>query len=246
MSDLARFWPARLPVTLRDELLAAYAVAGARLPRPPAPDRGARARRGADLRPTTPTGTAVLLAAWFHDAVYDGQADDEERSARLAESGRSAADPLCDEVARLVRLTASHRPADDDHAGQLLCDADLGDPGRGPGTLRVVHRRRAARARPRPRRRLRRRPRRDPARPAGEADVVPHAHRTVAVGAPGPRQRHARDRAAHRFHSYGVVVDTLTRPDRSRIGRENSVESLCSRVLPIASADRARAAVTAR
>jgi predicted metal-dependent HD superfamily phosphohydrolase len=25
-----------------------------------------------------------------------------------------------------VRLTASHRPDDDDHAGQLLCDADLG------------------------------------------------------------------------------------------------------------------------
>jgi predicted metal-dependent HD superfamily phosphohydrolase len=28
-------------------------------------------------------------------------------------------------VARLVRLTATHRPADDDLAGQVLCDADL-------------------------------------------------------------------------------------------------------------------------
>ena len=25
-----------------------------------------------------------------------------------------------------MRLTATHRPADDDHAGQVLCDADLG------------------------------------------------------------------------------------------------------------------------
>ena len=45
---------------------------------------------------------------------------------------------------------------------------------------------------------------------------------------------------------YGVVVDTLIRPDRSRIGRENSVESLWISVFPKVSADRARAAVSAR
>ncbi len=72
-----------------------------------------------------PTREAVLLAAWFHDAVYDGRADDEERSALLAEQTLGDG-PLGDEVARLVRLTGSHRPADDDHAGQVLCDADLG------------------------------------------------------------------------------------------------------------------------
>jgi len=33
-------------------------------------------------------------------------------------------------------------------------------------------------------------------------------------------------RTAQRLHSYGVVVVTLTSPDRSRMGRENSVESL--------------------
>jgi predicted metal-dependent HD superfamily phosphohydrolase len=72
---------------------------------------------------------AVRLAAWFHDAVYDPErADNEERSARLAE--RMLADTDLDaavvrEVARLVRLTATHEPAADDRNGQVLCDADL-------------------------------------------------------------------------------------------------------------------------
>jgi hypothetical protein len=45
---------------------------------------------------------------------------------------------------------------------------------------------------------------------------------------------------------YGVVVETLTKPDRSRIGRENSVESLWMIVFPSRRAERARAAVSAR
>jgi len=71
---------------------------------------------------------AVLLAAWFHDAVYDGTGDDEERSARLAATELTAlgADrSLVDEVVRLVRLTRDHRPAPGDRAGEVLCDADL-------------------------------------------------------------------------------------------------------------------------
>ncbi len=51
---------------------------------------------------------------------------------------------------------------------------------------------------------------------------------------------------AQRRQRYGVVVDTLASPDRSRIGRENSVESLLMSVLPTRSAERARAAVNAR
>ncbi|WP_052422907.1 HD domain-containing protein [Nonomuraea candida] len=73
---------------------------------------------------------AVRLAAWFHDAVYDGRPGwDEERSAQLAQSRL----PACGvpagrvaEVARLVRLTAAHdtlRPGD--RNGEVLCDADL-------------------------------------------------------------------------------------------------------------------------
>lgn len=71
---------------------------------------------------------AVVLAAWFHDAVYEGAADDEERSAVLAERELATVGiplRLVDEVARLVRGTAHHRPAEDDIAGQVLTDADL-------------------------------------------------------------------------------------------------------------------------
>ncbi|MEU8399039.1 metal-dependent phosphohydrolase [Nonomuraea sp. NPDC048892] len=73
---------------------------------------------------------AVRLAAWFHDAVYDGRPGwDEERSAQLAQSrlprcgvpaGRVA------ETARLVRLTAAHDTVEPgDSNGAVLCDADL-------------------------------------------------------------------------------------------------------------------------
>ncbi|OFI38779.1 hypothetical protein BIU82_17695 [Arthrobacter sp. SW1] len=78
--------------------------------------------------PALPART-VALAAWFHDAVYEGIAGtDEEESALLAEKRLTSVglpeDDIA-EVARLVRLTASHDPAPDDYAGALLCDADL-------------------------------------------------------------------------------------------------------------------------
>jgi len=83
--------------------------------------------RLAELGEDTPE---IVLAGWFHDAVYDGAPDDEERSARLAESELAGAEtgerPVdVAEVARLVRLTATHDPAPGDHAGEVLCDADL-------------------------------------------------------------------------------------------------------------------------
>ncbi|MGW0485241.1 HD domain-containing protein [Nonomuraea sp. NPDC003214] len=73
---------------------------------------------------------AVRLAAWFHDAVYDGRPGwDEERSAQLAQARL----PRCGvppsrvaEVARLVRLTAAHDTVTaGDRDGAVLCDADL-------------------------------------------------------------------------------------------------------------------------
>lgn len=80
-----------------------------------------------ELAPEADDPDAVRLAAWFHDAVYDGRPGwDEERSAQLAQSRL----PRCGvpaarvaEVARLVRLTATHDPRDPN--GYVLCDADL-------------------------------------------------------------------------------------------------------------------------
>jgi predicted metal-dependent HD superfamily phosphohydrolase len=72
----------------------------------------------------------VVLAAWFHDAVYDGRPGAEERSAQLAEAelgdAGTAAGLDVGEVARLVRLTAHHDPRPGDRNGEVLCDADLG------------------------------------------------------------------------------------------------------------------------
>src|SRR5690606_2056002 len=82
------------------------------------------------LRGEAEDAIAVRLAAWFHDAVYDGRPGwDEERSAQLAQSrlprcGVPA--PRVAEAARLVRLTAAHDTlAPGDRNGAVLCDADL-------------------------------------------------------------------------------------------------------------------------
>jgi predicted metal-dependent HD superfamily phosphohydrolase len=123
MSDLARFWPDWLDGAVRTRLETAYGDSGRGYP---------------DLLHLTevlhhvddlmgaddPDRETVLVAAWFHDAVYAGGDDDEERSAQLAEA--TVPDPaVAAEVARLVRLTSTHRPTDGDRTGQVLCDADL-------------------------------------------------------------------------------------------------------------------------
>ena len=73
--------------------------------------------------------TAVRLAAWYHDAIYDPhRLDNEEASALLAEATLpelGVAPDRMAEVARLVRLTASHDPIPGDRNGGLLTDADL-------------------------------------------------------------------------------------------------------------------------
>lgn len=129
MTDLRNHWPLLGHEVVRDRLLAAYG----------------EERRGyhdlthlAEVLDHVETLAAaadgdidveaVVLAAWFHDAVYEGAGDDEERSAALATEELTAAglDPQrVAEVARLVRLTATHRPGPEDRNGQVLSDADL-------------------------------------------------------------------------------------------------------------------------
>lgn len=73
----------------------------------------------------------VRLAAWFHDAIYDipfRELPNEDASARLAirELSRAGFEQEdLTQVARLVRLTATHVPGSRDVEGELLCDADL-------------------------------------------------------------------------------------------------------------------------
>ena len=83
---------------------------------------------------------AVVAAAFFHDAVYDPTAaDNEESSARLAERvlgelGWSA--PRCHAVGAMVRATAAHgAPADTDTA--VLLDADLAVLGSDPAAYQA-------------------------------------------------------------------------------------------------------------
>lgn len=82
---------------------------------------------------------ALLLAGWYHDAVYAGTAGaDEEASARLAQQHLEGLlpKPLTRETARLIRLTASHAPTADDVPGSVLVDADLEVLGREPALYR--------------------------------------------------------------------------------------------------------------
>ncbi|MDQ6688677.1 MAG: hypothetical protein M3Z50_13975 [Actinomycetota bacterium] len=131
--DLDRWWPGLLDkrAQIRDRLVAAYDDK----------TRGYHDLRHLEevfgrldmLMPAEfPDRDAVLLGAWFHDAVYESGTSagetNEERSAIMAERELATVDAppqLVDEVARLVRLTASHEPSPDDVSGQLLCDADL-------------------------------------------------------------------------------------------------------------------------
>ena len=132
--DLASRWPLPGALGLRDTLLAAYAETF----------RGYHDQRHLrevldhldELAPHTAYDRrAVILAAWFHDGVYDGRAEPEERSARWAQATLPAAgitSRTITEVTRLVRLTEHHRPQPGDVNGESLCDADLAILASGP------------------------------------------------------------------------------------------------------------------
>ncbi|GAA3299673.1 DUF4031 domain-containing protein [Glutamicibacter nicotianae] len=69
----------------------------------------------------------LQLAAWFHDAVYEGTSEDEFKSAIMArERLWGVLSPgAVSKVSDLVMLTATHAPAETDRLGHILCDADL-------------------------------------------------------------------------------------------------------------------------
>jgi len=125
--DLTDRWPLPGAEELRDAVLAAYAD----------PSRGYHdTRHLAEVldrldelaaHGAAYDATPVLLAAWFHDGVYDGERDAEERSAVWAEEALGAHAPaeVVTETARLVRLTETHEPEDDDANACALSDADL-------------------------------------------------------------------------------------------------------------------------
>ncbi|MEX0659669.1 MAG: hypothetical protein WD080_11100 [Egibacteraceae bacterium] len=85
---------------------------------------------------------AVRLAAWFHDAVYEpGAADNEAASARLAAEALTNWQVPSDRVAhvhQLILVTADHRPEAGDEA--LLCDADLAVLAADPDTYEIYTR----------------------------------------------------------------------------------------------------------
>lgn len=131
-TPLADRWPLRALLDVRDELLLAWDRPGYHDLRHLAEvldrlDDLDRAGASFDKLP-------VLLAAWFHDAVYDGLPDAEERSARLAEA--RLPDPPAAEVARLVRMTQHHQAFPDDLNAAALSDADLAILAAGPDRYR--------------------------------------------------------------------------------------------------------------
>ena len=123
-SDLFNHWPLPHRSALRRALEVAWA----------GPDRGyhdllhlrevlaAVSRLGEDVEHDT---TSVVLAAWFHDAVYDTAPEPERRSAEWAARALPDAEVDVAEVVRLVMLTVDHRVEEDDANGAVLCDADL-------------------------------------------------------------------------------------------------------------------------
>lgn len=86
-----------------------------------------------ELTGATPGDTdhaLAVLAAWYHDAVYEGSpGEDEEASARLAESelpGLGVPEDAVARVASLVRASATHDlPSDGMSPEAVLHDADL-------------------------------------------------------------------------------------------------------------------------
>lgn len=71
----------------------------------------------------------LTWAVWWHDAIYDPRApDNEARSAELARGDLRELDASLherEEVARLIHLTADHEVEEGDRLGEILISIDL-------------------------------------------------------------------------------------------------------------------------
>ncbi|MEM1411437.1 MAG: N-methyl-D-aspartate receptor NMDAR2C subunit [Pseudomonadota bacterium] len=80
----------------------------------------------------------IELAIWFHDAIYDTKAsDNEERSAVWLEnylSDLNADAAMIARIAHMIRATKSHEADSDD--ARLMVDIDLGILGTSPSSFR--------------------------------------------------------------------------------------------------------------
>lgn len=136
VTDLRRRWESLLARVgladggLFDELVAAYAEPHRRYHR--VEHLAAVVRKVDELAATEGVAdpSPAQFAAWFHDAVYDPRAaDNEARSAAWARSAlleRGAPAALADRVAALVAATADHAGSGtDDPQLAVLLDADL-------------------------------------------------------------------------------------------------------------------------
>jgi predicted metal-dependent HD superfamily phosphohydrolase len=72
---------------------------------------------------------AIQLAAWFHDAIYDPRArDNEEKSAVLAQEVLQTLQIPREQIEQamdMILKTKNHQAASDDVDSQILLDADL-------------------------------------------------------------------------------------------------------------------------
>ena len=126
--ELAPWWPLPSGTAVRDRLVEAYSNPARRYH-----DARHLAEVFARVDDLAAGGAAfdreaVLRGACYHAAVFDGRPGAEERSAARAGAELPALgvdDRTVAEVLRLVRLTETHRPADDDANGCVLSDADL-------------------------------------------------------------------------------------------------------------------------
>jgi predicted metal-dependent HD superfamily phosphohydrolase len=82
---------------------------------------------------------SVEAAVWFHDAIYDTRASDNEaRSAELAASAlREMHQPNIETVQAMINATATHDPSRLTRDGLLFLDADLSILGAPPERYRA-------------------------------------------------------------------------------------------------------------